>query len=63
MAAAAAIAKAGRVVCLGVGGSSAVMAQEMENRLLRFGLPVTASADPYKQSLLSAIADAQPIGD
>jgi len=57
-AAASTLAKAGRIVCLGVGGSSAVMAQEMENRLFRFGLPVTASADPYKQSMLSAIADA-----
>lgn len=56
-AAAAAIAKAGKIVCLGVGGSSAVMAQEMENRLFRFGLAVTASADPYKQRMLAAIAD------
>lgn len=56
-AAAAAIAGAGKVVCLGVGGSSAVMAQEMENRLFRFGLSVTATADPYKQSMLAAIAD------
>ncbi|HZH53090.1 MAG TPA: MurR/RpiR family transcriptional regulator [Microvirga sp.] len=56
-AAAAMIAKAGRVVCLGVGGSSAIMAQEMENRLFRFGLSVTASADAYKQSMLAAIAD------
>jgi RpiR family carbohydrate utilization transcriptional regulator len=56
-AAAAVIAKARKVVCLGVGGSSALMAQEMENRLFRFGLPVTASADSYKQRMLSAIAD------
>jgi RpiR family carbohydrate utilization transcriptional regulator len=56
-AAASAIARAGKVVCLGIGGSSAVMAQEMENRLFRFGLSVTASADPYKQSMLAAIAD------
>ncbi|MCB8819650.1 MurR/RpiR family transcriptional regulator [Microvirga rosea] len=55
--AAAIIAQAGRIVCLGVGGSSAVMAQEMENRLFRFGLPVTASADPYKQQMLAAIAE------
>jgi RpiR family carbohydrate utilization transcriptional regulator len=55
--AASTIAKAGKVVCLGVGGSSAIMAQEMENRLFRFGLAVTASADSYKQSMLSAIAD------
>ena len=51
------VAKAGRVVCLGVGGSSAIMAQEMENRLFRFGLPVTSSADAYKQSMLAAIAE------
>lgn len=51
------VAKAGKVTCLGVGGSSAIMAQEMENRLFRFGLSVTASADPYKQRMLAAIAD------
>jgi len=51
------LAKAGKVACLGVGGSSAIMAQEMENRLFRFGLSVTASADPYKQSMLAAIAE------
>ncbi|RDI62623.1 MurR/RpiR family transcriptional regulator [Microvirga subterranea] len=56
-AAASAMAEAGKVVCLGVGGSSAIMAQEMENRLFRFGLAVTAAADPYKQSMLAAIAD------
>jgi RpiR family carbohydrate utilization transcriptional regulator len=56
-AAAAVIARAGKVVCLGVGGSSAVMAQEMENRLFHFGLSVSASADQYKQRMLSAIAD------
>ncbi|MFC4175685.1 MurR/RpiR family transcriptional regulator [Microvirga sp. GCM10011540] len=55
--AASAIARAGKVVCLGVGGSSALMAQEMENRLFRFGLSVTASADAYKQTMLAAIAD------
>lgn len=55
--AAAAVAEANRIVCLGVGGSSAVMAQEMENRLFRFGLSVTACADPYKQRMLAAIAD------
>jgi RpiR family carbohydrate utilization transcriptional regulator len=55
--AATAVANANRIVCLGVGGSSAVMAQEMENRLFRFGLSVTACADPYKQRMLAAIAD------
>lgn len=56
-AAAQAIAKAGQIACLGVGGSSALMAQEMENRLFRFGLAVTASADSYKQRMLAAIAE------
>ncbi|AWM88534.1 MurR/RpiR family transcriptional regulator [Microvirga sp. 17 mud 1-3] len=51
------LANARQIVCLGVGGSSAIMAQEMENRLFRFGLSVTASADPYKQQMLAAIAD------
>lgn len=55
--AAEAIDAASRIACLGVGGSSAIMAAEMENRLFRFGLPVTATADPYKQRMLGAIAD------
>jgi RpiR family carbohydrate utilization transcriptional regulator len=55
--AAAAIARAGRIVCLGVGGSSAVMAQEMENRLFRFGLAVSATSDPYRQRMAAAIAE------
>jgi Transcriptional regulators len=55
------VANARQVVCLGVGGSSAVMAQEMENRLFRFGLSVTTSADPYKQQMLAAIADREDV--
>ena len=55
--AAAMIAKAGKIVCIGVGGSSAIMAQEMENRLFRFGLSVSATADPYRQRMAAAIAD------
>jgi RpiR family transcriptional regulator, carbohydrate utilization regulator len=56
-AAASAINDAGRIACMGVGGSSAIMAQEMENRLFRFGLSVSASDDPYKQLMLAAIAE------
>jgi RpiR family transcriptional regulator, carbohydrate utilization regulator len=56
-AAATIVAKAGKIVCLGVGGSSAIMAQEMENRLFRYGLSVTSSADSYRQRMLSSIAD------
>ncbi|MBZ6075329.1 MurR/RpiR family transcriptional regulator [Microvirga puerhi] len=55
--AAATVAQANRIVCLGVGGSSAIMAQEMENRLFRFGLAVSSSADAYKQQMLAAIAE------
>jgi RpiR family carbohydrate utilization transcriptional regulator len=55
--AASAIVNAGKIVCLGVGGSSAIMAKEMENRLFRFGLSVTTTSDPYKQRMLAAIAD------
>jgi RpiR family carbohydrate utilization transcriptional regulator len=55
--AASAIVNAGKIVCLGVGGSSAIMAKEMENRLFRFGLSVTTTSDSYKQRMLAAIAD------
>ena len=45
-----------RVLCFGVGGSSAVMAEEAENRLFRLDLAAMACADPYKQRMLTAIA-------
>ena len=45
--AAAILAPAHRVLTLGLGGSSSALAEEMQNRLLRYGVPVTACRDPY----------------
>lgn len=45
--AAACIVPARRVVVLGLGGSSSTLAEETQNRLFRFGIPITACKDPY----------------
>ena len=47
LAAAAILAPARRVLVLGLGGSSAALAEETQNRLFRYGVPVTACKDPY----------------
>ena len=47
LAAAAILAPARRVLTLGLGGSSSALAEEMLNRLFRYGVPVTACKDPY----------------
>lgn len=47
LAAAAILAPTRRVLTLGLGGSSSALAEEMQNRLFRYGLPVTACKDPY----------------
>jgi RpiR family carbohydrate utilization transcriptional regulator len=45
--AAAILAPARRVLVLGLGGSSSALAEETQNRLFRYGVPVTACKDPY----------------
>ncbi len=47
LAAAACLATAHRVLTLGLGGSSSVLAEEAQNRLFRYGVPITACRDPY----------------
>lgn len=47
LAAAAVLASARRVLVLGLGGSSSALAEETQNRLFRYGVPVTACKDPY----------------
>ncbi|MBO9706634.1 MAG: MurR/RpiR family transcriptional regulator [Caulobacter sp.] len=54
-AAAAAIAKAGRVVIYGIGGSSAALATEIHNRLFRLDVPAMAFTDGYAQRMSAAI--------
>jgi len=50
-----AIAKAGRVVVYGIGGSSAALAAEAHNRLFRFNIPIMVFTDGYTQRMSSAI--------
>jgi DNA-binding MurR/RpiR family transcriptional regulator len=52
-----AIAKAGRVVVYGIGGSSAVLAGEIQIRLFRFQIPVMVFTDGYTQRMSAAILD------
>jgi RpiR family transcriptional regulator, carbohydrate utilization regulator len=47
LAAAACLAPAHRVLTLGLGGSSSMLAEEAQNRLFRYGVPITACKDPY----------------
>ena len=50
-----AIAKAGRVVVYGIGGSSAALASEAHNRLFRLSVPVMVFTDGYTQRMSAAI--------
>jgi len=52
-----AIAKAGRVVVYGIGGSSAVLATETHNRLFRLNIPIMVFTDGYTQRMSAAILD------
>ena len=55
LASAQAIAKAGRVVVYGIGGSSAALASEAHNRLFRLNVPVMVFTDGYTQRMSAAI--------
>lgn len=55
LSAAQAIAKAGRVVIYGIGGSSAALATEAHNRLFRLNIPVMVFTDGYTQRMSAAI--------
>ena len=50
-----AIAKAGRVIVYGIGGSSAALALEAHNRLFRLNIPVMVFTDGYTQRMSAAI--------
>lgn len=54
--AAEAVVKARMTYCMGVGGSSAVLAEELENRMFRLGIAAQAVPDPYRQRMAAAIA-------
>ena len=53
-----AIAKAGRVVVYGIGGSSAALAAEAHNRLFRLNVPVMVFTDGYTQRMSAEIGRA-----
>jgi DNA-binding MurR/RpiR family transcriptional regulator len=52
-----AIAKAGRVLVYGIGGSSATLAAEAHNRLFRLNIPIMVFTDGYTQRMSAAILD------
>jgi len=55
------VAAARMIYCFGVGGSSAVLAAELENRLFRLKKPAQATCDPYRQRMVASIADAHDV--
>jgi RpiR family carbohydrate utilization transcriptional regulator len=57
--AAEAIDQARRLWCFGVGGSSAIIAAEAENRLFRYDIAVSSSMDPYRQRMIAALSEPQ----
>jgi DNA-binding MurR/RpiR family transcriptional regulator len=48
------LASASRIVAVGVGGSSAALAEEAHHRLFRYGLPVSATGDIYLARMIAA---------
>lgn len=52
--AAEAIAGAGRVVSVGLGGSSSALAEEIQYRLCRYGVGIAATRDPYLARMIAA---------
>lgn len=50
-----------RIFCFGVGGSSANVALEAENRLFRLDLAVSATADSYKHRVIASTADPEDV--
>lgn len=59
--AALAIDGARRLWCFGVGGSSAAIAAEAENRFFRYDIAASATADPYRQCMLAALAEPRDV--
>lgn len=50
------LAGAGHVLCLGSGGTSSMLATEMQNRLFRLGLSVSVQVDGQLQRMYAAVA-------
>ena len=54
LAAAEAIAGAGKVAAFGLGGSATALAPEVQNRLFRYGVQIAATADPYLMRMVAS---------
>jgi DNA-binding MurR/RpiR family transcriptional regulator len=50
------LAVSGQILCIGSGGTSSMLATELQNRLFRLGLSVTAQVDGQLQRMYAAIA-------
>ena len=50
-----------RVLCLGSGGTSSMLATEMENRLFRLGINAVAQVDGEMQRMFASVANAQTV--
>ncbi len=50
------IGKSERVLCIGSGGTSSMLATEMQNRLFRLGLAATSQVDGQLQLMFAAVA-------
>lgn len=49
----------GQILCIGSGGTSSMLATEMQNRLYRLGLPAVAQVDGQLQRMFAAVSTAQ----
>ncbi len=56
-----AICQARRIHVFGIGGCSTVFSQELQNRLMRFGLPITACSDAVVMKMTAAIIGPQDL--
>jgi DNA-binding MurR/RpiR family transcriptional regulator len=55
------LATAGQILTYGSGGTSSMLAVEMQNRLFRLGLPVVAHVDGQLQRMSAAVAGSQTV--
>lgn len=53
------LAASGQILCIGSGGTSSMLAVEMQNRLFRLGLPTIAQVDGQLQRMFAAVATPQ----
>lgn len=56
-----AVCQARRIHVFGIGGCSTVFSQELQNRLMRFGLPITACSDAVVMKMTAAILGPQDL--